>query len=104
MAKLPQPLFDKSEQWYKVSPDGETVFGCLAEAMLLALEERIENYSIGRGNITPDRIYEMESLASIHGFELANFKYNGIAYSSEMIKRIRDQAELNRQKMICEMK
>jgi len=50
-------------------PDG-TVYGCLAETMLLTLEGLYEDYSIGR-NIRLERVKEIASLASRYGFEPA---------------------------------
>lgn len=47
--------------------------GCALEAALLALENRFESYSAGRGNIEVEDVEEMWSLAQKHGFELAPF-------------------------------
>lgn len=89
MARLPRPMLSNDKRLSIISEDGVTVFGCLAEAMLLALEGRVENFSIGRGRITPERINEMERLAAIHGFEVSGFRYNGLVYDDGMIDRIR---------------
>jgi fatty aldehyde-generating acyl-ACP reductase len=45
--------------------------GCLLEGMALALEERFEPFSQGRGFITPKRVEEMEAIAARHGIYLA---------------------------------
>jgi fatty aldehyde-generating acyl-ACP reductase len=45
--------------------------GCLLEGMALALEQRFEPYSQGRGFITRERVREMESIAARHGIHLA---------------------------------
>jgi fatty aldehyde-generating acyl-ACP reductase len=50
--------------------------GCLMEAMVLALEGRFEPFSSGRGNITPERVDEIDSIATKHGIHLAPL-YNG---------------------------
>jgi len=47
--------------------------GCLLEGILLALEQRYEPFSQGRGNITPQRIEEIWAIAQRHGFVLAPF-------------------------------
>lgn len=44
------------------------IYGCIAETIILALEERFENYSLG-GKLSLDHIKEIEMLASKHGFE-----------------------------------
>jgi len=49
--------------------------GCILEAMVLAFENKIENYSVGRGNITNDKIEEIYALSLKHGITLAPF-YN----------------------------
>ena len=49
--------------------------GCIIEIILLALEDRMESYTLGKGNITPERIGEMYALSLKHGITLAPF-YN----------------------------
>ncbi len=49
------------------------VYGCFAEAMVLAFEKRFENFSIGRGSITSQKIDYIWNKAKINGFELAPF-------------------------------
>ncbi len=41
---------------------------CLAETMLLALERRFENYSLG-SRLRPEKVLEMRRLAAKHGFK-----------------------------------
>jgi predicted amino acid dehydrogenase len=49
-------------------------YGCYAEGIVLALEGRTSNYSSGRGNITPEKMGHILSLAAKHGFgEVAPF-------------------------------
>lgn len=61
------PLFDA------VNPnsDPNVAHGCLLEGAVLAMAGRFEDYSKGRGKITPDRIDEIWSLATAHGVCLA---------------------------------
>lgn len=68
---------DKPHWWRELSPDGRTVFGCLAEVMLLTLEGRLESFSLGRGRITEEAVRDIGHLAEKHGFELAGFRYRG---------------------------
>jgi fatty aldehyde-generating acyl-ACP reductase len=49
------------------------MYGCFAESIILAFEKRFENFSFGRGNITPEKIEEIRRLGEKHGFELADF-------------------------------
>jgi len=52
-------------------PFPDVAHGCLLEGMALALERRFEPFSQGRGFITPERVEEIESIASRHGICLA---------------------------------
>jgi len=52
-------------------PFPDVVHGCLLEGMALALERRFEPFSQGRGNITPQRVEEIETIAARHGIHLA---------------------------------
>lgn len=45
--------------------------GCMLEGIVLAMEERYEPYSRGRGHITPARIEEVWQMAARHGVGLA---------------------------------
>ncbi len=47
--------------------------GCLLEPVLLAMEERYESFSAGRGNITVEKIEEIWEMSKKHGVELAPF-------------------------------
>jgi fatty aldehyde-generating acyl-ACP reductase len=52
-------------------PFPDVVHGCLLEGMALALEGRFEPFSRGRGHITPERVSEIEAIATRHGISLA---------------------------------
>lgn len=52
-------------------PFPDVVHGCLLEGMVLALEDRFEPFSQGRGFITRERVAEIEGIASRHGIYLA---------------------------------
>jgi fatty aldehyde-generating acyl-ACP reductase len=47
--------------------------GCMLEGMLLALENRYESFTQGRGKITTEKIEEIWSIAQSHGYVLAPF-------------------------------
>jgi fatty aldehyde-generating acyl-ACP reductase len=62
-------------------PFPDVVHGCLLEGMALALEGRYEAFSHGRGNITPQRVSEMETIAARHGISLSPlYNANGPLY------------------------
>ena len=50
------------------NPD-RLIHGCFAETMLLAFESRFENYSIGKGNVTIEKMSEILTLGVRHGLE-----------------------------------
>ena len=65
---------DYTEGFYRY-PAPHLGHGCIIEIILLAFEDRMENYTIGKGNITEEKIEEMYSLSLKHGITLAPF-YN----------------------------
>ncbi|MFH1736822.1 MAG: shikimate dehydrogenase [Actinomycetota bacterium] len=70
---------------------------CMAETMILALEGRYEDYTIGR-EISIAQVHEMIEMANRHGFELAGFRSFEKALSEEAITRIKKNAALAKEK------
>jgi len=68
-----------------------TAYACMAETMILALEDRPESYSLGR-RLELERVREIAALADKHGFRLAGFRSFERALDEEMIERIRRRA------------
>jgi fatty aldehyde-generating acyl-ACP reductase len=68
-----------------------TAYACMAETMILALEGRVEDYSLGK-RLTVERVREISSLADKHGFRLAGFRSFERAVTEETIDRIRARA------------
>lgn len=50
-----------------------TAYACMAETMILALEKRYENFTLGR-DLTVKQIETIDQLAAKHGFKLAGFR------------------------------
>ncbi len=48
-------------------------YACMAETMILALEERYEDYSIGK-ELSLEKVIEISQLAKKHGFKLSGFR------------------------------
>lgn len=63
-------------------------FACMAEVMILALEGRMESYSLGR-EITVDQVLEIEALGAKHGFKLGGFRSFERAVTEHEIERVR---------------
>ena len=70
-------------------PSPEVLYGCFAECIVLALEGRFESFSWGKGNITPERIDEIASIAERHGFRLAPFYSGGRLVSDGELAELR---------------
>lgn len=58
------------EAFYRF-PSTHTAHGCMLEGAALAIAERFEPFSTGRGNITPERVDEMSRLSRASGIMLA---------------------------------
>ena len=83
LAKSPTPVtfpFDMG------LPAKEVLYGCFAEAIILALEKRYENFSTRAGYIIPEKVEEIRVLGEKHGFSVADFYWCN--------KKIDDQAIL----------
>ncbi|TXT24862.1 MAG: putative dehydrogenase [Rhodocyclaceae bacterium] len=78
----------QKDKLQRFGPAG-TVHGCLAETMVLALEGRFENFSIGRGYIIESRVREITMLAEKHGFRPAPLHCGATFYTNEDIQRIK---------------
>ncbi len=64
-----------------------TAYACLSETMILAFENRFENYTIGRG-LDLKKVKEIKKLGDKHGFKLSEFKSFGEKVSDSDIKKI----------------
>jgi len=75
----------------------KTAYACMAETMILALEKRYENFTIGR-ELTVRQIDEINALAAKHGFKLAGFRSFERPVTMEEINRIKENVRLNKLK------
>lgn len=69
----------------------KTAYACMAETMILALEERFENYTLGR-ELQLEKVEEITALAQKHGFKLAGFRSFGKAIDAREIEAIKRRA------------
>ncbi len=67
-------------------------YACLAEAALLAMEQRYECFTLGR-EIAPERVKEIYRLFRKHGFEIAPLRTYGQALGERLIARKLARAE-----------
>ena len=76
--------------------DRSVVYACLAETIVLALEGRFENFTLGR-NLEWEKVHEIYKLGLKHGMQLAAISgVNGV-YSDEEIARVRQLALAERE-------
>jgi hypothetical protein len=71
--------------------DRHVVYACLAETIVLALEGRFENFTLGR-NLEWKKVHEIYKLGLKHGMQLAAVSGINGAYSDEDIARVRTLA------------
>ncbi len=71
-------------------PPGKA-YACMSETMILALEGRFENYTIGK-KVHLQQVDEIARLAAKHGFRLAGFRSFERAVTEQEIERIRHNA------------
>jgi predicted amino acid dehydrogenase len=72
-----------------------TALACMSETMILALENRREHYTLGRG-IDLAKVREIDALARKNGFELAGMRAFDAAITPDRIAEIRAAAQARR--------
>ncbi len=66
----------------------KTAYACMSETMMLALDGRIENFTLGK-DVSVEQVEEINRLAHKHGFELSKFRSFEKAVDQEAIDRAR---------------
>jgi fatty aldehyde-generating acyl-ACP reductase len=72
-----------------------TALACMSETMTLALEDRLESYTLGRG-VDVEKVVEIERLAKRNGFVLADLRAFDLAITKEQIEKTRRAAAAKR--------
>lgn len=67
----------------------KTAYACMSETFMLALENRPENFTLGK-NVSVEQVAETQRLAQKHGFSLAGFRSFERAVDEAAIARARD--------------
>jgi len=68
-------------------PPGHSL-ACMAETMILTLEGRFDDYSLGRG-LSLDKVQEISRLGQRHGFRTAGFRAFDEPVTSERIEKVK---------------
>jgi len=74
-------------------PEG-TAYACMAETMILSLEQRYENFTLGR-DLTVKQVETIDKLATKHGFKLAGFRSFERAITADEIATIKANINAN---------
>ena len=77
-----------------------TALACMSETMVLALENRFEPYTLGRG-IDLQKVIEIEAMAERCGFELADMRAFDAAITPEKIAATRAAADARRKAVVA---
>ncbi|WP_353893388.1 shikimate dehydrogenase [Proteinivorax hydrogeniformans] len=72
----------------------KTAYACMAETMILALENRFESYTLGR-DLSVGQVDEINKLAKKHGFTLGGFRSFEKAVDESEIEEIKRNALVN---------
>jgi len=70
-------------------PSPNILYGCFTESIVLALENRYENFSWGKGKITGERMNEILGMAKKHGFKLAPFFWGDRLVTDDEVRGIK---------------
>lgn len=85
-------------QTFDLNLPPRTALACMSETMVLALENRLESYTLGRG-IDLAKVVEIQDLAERDGFKLADMRAFDAAITREKIEATRKAAEERRRKV-----
>ena len=69
-------LLEGAEVTYDIGLPAGTIYACLAETALLALDKRFDHFTLGR-EIEPQKVLLISSIGEKHGFELAAIRSFG---------------------------
>jgi fatty aldehyde-generating acyl-ACP reductase len=80
-------------------PPGHS-YACMAETMILAMEENYSDWSLGR-DLSHERVLGIGKLAKRHGFEVAGFRSFERAVTLDQIERIKEKAKRKRKSSVA---
>ena len=69
----------------------KTAYACMSETIMLALEARYENFTLGK-EVSVEQAEETQKMAQKHGFRLAGFRSFEFAITEEHIASVRQAA------------
>lgn len=66
----------------------KTAYACMSETMMLALDGRVENFTLGK-DVSVEQVEQINALAQKHGFKLSTFRSFEKAVDQAAIERAR---------------
>lgn len=87
--------FDLDITYYTGLPAANLIYGCYAEAIVLAMDGRYESYSVGQGRITPNKMQVILDLARAHGFRPAPPYRGGEAVTEEALSLFAERFQVS---------
>jgi fatty aldehyde-generating acyl-ACP reductase len=103
LAKIQYPN-DMANAKMSLAMNVNSIYGCLAETITLSFEGRFEPFSIGRGNITEEKLSEIKEMAARNGITVSDFFYGNKFFKEEDIDNIKKNADRNREKTYAAQK
>ena len=90
------PFIDdiNDKKFHKAMLSKNCVYGCLGETILLCLDQKFESFSIGRGNITEEKVDEIGRISKKHGFGLSKFFCGYKIYDDKDIDSIKSSIQV----------
>jgi predicted amino acid dehydrogenase len=82
-------------------PPGKA-YACMAETIALALEERFEDYTLGK-YLTRERVEEINVIATKHGFRLSGFRSFEREVTLQQIEMVRQNARYARKTRLAQL-
>ncbi len=81
-----------SPRWsFSIGLPDHLTLACVAETMLLALEGRLEPFTLGR-ELLPERVVEIATIAAKHGFRLGGLRSFERQLSEDRLRYVRERA------------
>ncbi len=100
LAKVPFINRVMDGKWNQLMPHN-AIYGCLAEGLILGFEGLFECYSIGRGNITQNRIETIIKIGRKHGFQTSEYFCGDKFYSQDDIQFVKNATNREVHNQIC---
>jgi fatty aldehyde-generating acyl-ACP reductase len=96
-AGLAEMPFDLNIQYYTRLPTPRIMYGCFSEAIVLAMTDRYESFSIGQGRISPEKMDLILTLAHSQGFHAAPLYRGNIPLTDTHLETFLRQARLTKE-------